>query len=196
MAKLKKTDILTISDYNKIRTEFRERAIKIKNERRVHLGPYLTFLFENKDTMHYQVQEMLRAEQISKDEAVEHEVSTYNELVPEPYELTATLLVEFTDATVRAVKLRELAGLENHISLVIGDDNKVPAEFDERQLSEDKLSSVQYIKFKVGESLTKAIFGGSQIAIKADHGACSYEEMLSQEQRAALVTDLKETLES
>jgi hypothetical protein len=195
MAKLTPADILSLPEYNKIRAEFRERAIKIKNSRRIHLGPYLTFLFENKDTMHYQVQEMLRAEHITKEEAIEHEVITYNELVPEKHQLTATLLVEFEDPVIRAVKLKELVGLENHLFLTIGDDEQVLASFDERQLAEDKLSSVQYIKFNIGEELTRAILGGSQIGVKSTHGACSYHEILSQDQRNSIVEDLKLSLE-
>lgn len=195
MAKLTTADILSLPEYNKIRSEFRERAIKIKNLRRIHLGPYLTFLFENKDTMHYQVQEMLRAEHITKEEAIEHEVITYNELVPEKHQLTATLLVEFEDPVIRAVKLKELVGLENHLYLTIGDDEQVLASFDERQLTEDKLSSVQYIKFNIGEELTRAILGGAQIGVKSTHGACSYHEIFSQEQRNSVVEDLKLSLE-
>lgn len=195
MAKLTTADILSLPEYSKIRSEFRERAIKIKNLRRIHLGPYLTFLFENKDTMHYQVQEMLRAEHITKEEAIEHEVITYNELVPEKHQLTATLLVEFEDPVIRAVKLKELVGLENHLYLTIGDDDQVLASFDERQLTEDKLSSVQYIKFNVGEELTRAILGGAQIGVKSTHGACSYHEIFSQEQRNSVVEDLKLSLE-
>ena len=152
------------------------------NLRRIHLGPYLTFLFENKDTMHYQVQEMLRAEHITKEEAIEHEVITYNELVPEKHQLTATLLVEFEDPVIRAVKLKELVGLENHLYLTIGDDEQVLASFDERQLTEDKLSSVQYIKFNIGEELTRAILGGAQIGVKSTHGACNYRNF-SQDQQ-------------
>ena len=195
MAKLTTADILSLREYNKIRSEFRERAIKIKNLRRIHLGPYLTFLFENKDTMHYQVQEMLRAEHITKEEAIEHEVITYNELVPEKHQLTATLLVEFEDPVIRAVKLKELVGLENHLYLTIGDDEQVLASFDERQLTEDKLSSVQYIKFNIGEELTRAILGGAQIGVKSTHGACSYHEIFSQDQRNSVVEDLKLSLE-
>jgi len=195
MAKLTTADILSLPEYNKIRSEFRERAIKIKNLRRIHLGPYLTFLFENKDTMHYQVQEMLRAEHITKEEAIEHEVITYNELVPEKHQLTATLLVEFEDPVIRAVKLKELVGLENHLYLTIGDDEQVLASFDERQLTEDKLSSVQYIKFNIGEELTRTILGGAQIGVKSTHGACSYHEIFSQDQRNSVVEDLKLSLE-
>lgn len=195
MAKLTTADILSLPEYNKIRSEFRERVIKIKNLRRIHLGPYLTFLFENKDTMRYQVQEMLRAEHITKEEAIEHEVITYNELVPEKHQLTATLLVEFEDPVIRAVKLKELVGLENHLYLTIGDDEQVLASFDERQLTEDKLSSVQYIKFNIGEQLTRAILGGAQIGVKSTHGACSYHEIFSQEQRNSVVEDLKLSLE-
>lgn len=195
MAKLTTADILSLPEYNKIRSEFRERTIKIKNLRRIHLGPYLTFLFENKDTMHYQVQEMLRAEHITKEEAIEHEVITYNELVPEKHQLTATLLVEFEDPVIRAVKLKELVGLENHLYLTIGDDEQVLASFDERQLTEDKLSSVQYIKFNIGEELTRTILGGAQIGVKSTHGACSYHEIFSQDQRNSVVEDLKLSLE-
>ena len=145
--------------------------------------------------MHYQVQEMLRAEHITKKEAIEHEVITYNEYVPEKHQLMATLLVEFDDSIKRAVKLKELVGLENHLYLAIGDDHQTLASFDERQLSEEKLSSVQYLKFDIGGELTRAIMSGAQIGLKSNHGACSYTEIFSQEQRNSVVEDLKLGLE-
>ena len=106
------SDIRTLAEYEREREEFRRHILAVKEPRRVTVGNHLTFLFENVDTVVYQIQEMLRVERITDPTAIAHEVETYNELVPGRDELTATLLIEFEDPAERAVMLRALVGLE------------------------------------------------------------------------------------
>ncbi len=189
MKKIEAEEILPIESYEKIRNEFRERIMKIKEPRRVHIGPYLTFLFENRETMKYQIQEMLRSENIREAKAVQHEIDTYNQLVPGKNEITATLLIELQDPAVRAVKLAELRGLEKHLFLLVDGEGKTEAEFDEEQIDTDKISSVQYIRFRLGEKAEKTLPSAHNIEIMATHPACSYRESLSKGQIKALKED-------
>jgi len=188
------SEVLSNEEYEKIRTEYRQKIFAVKETRRIQVGPYLTFLFENHDTMLYQVQEMMRAEKIKEESAIRHEVETYNQLVPSENELKATLLLEFVDENVRRVKLHELLGLEEHIWLMIRSletERKVRANFDQAQYNEEKLSSVQYLTFKLGEAADLLRSPNSTIAIETTHTACSYRQELSTQQMAALRSDIK-----
>jgi hypothetical protein len=190
MKKLTLADIRSRKDYELVREDFRRHILAVKEPRRIAVGPYLTFLFENRDTMIYQIQEMARVEGIEGNEAIQHEVNTYNELVPGENELRATLLIEFDDATVRRVKLAELVGLEKHVALVVDRDYVVNAVFDDRQIDPGKISSVQYIHFPLGKKAADAFMTTDYVEIVTSHPACSYRLSLSREQLAALRSDL------
>ncbi len=184
------SDIRTLADYERQREEFRKHILAVKEPRRVTVGNHLTFLFENVDTVLYQIQEMLRVERITEPAAIAHEVETYNELVPGRDELTATLLIEFEDPAERAVMLRALVGLERHVKLEIDGCEPCAAVFDERQMSPDKISSVHYIRFPIGRERTAALKSGAAVEVVADHPRLSARAALSAVQRAALAEDL------
>jgi hypothetical protein len=184
------SEIRPLADYERERDEFRKFVLGIKEPRRVTVGNHLTFLFENRDTVRYQIQEMLRVERISDSAAVAHEVDTYNELVPGRDELTATLLIEFEDSAERAVMLRALVGLEHHIKLEIDGCDPCAAVFDERQMSPDKISSVHYILFPLGKERAAALTSGAAAEVVSDHPRLSARSALSAVQRAALAEDL------
>jgi hypothetical protein len=175
-------EILDLTAYEKARPEIRARAIAAKEPRRVHLGDALTFLFENRETARYQIQEMIRAERMVREEDIAHEMATYNEMLGGPGELGAVLLLEYSDPAVRDRRLRELLGLPQRLYVKTASGRRVGATFDARQVGEDRLSSVQYLKFDTG--------GEVPVAIGADHPALSLEVPLSAEQEAALRADL------
>ncbi len=182
MKPVTRQEIVDYVSYGEERAEVRERVIEQKDKRRVHLGEALTFLFENRDTVRYQVQEMMRAEQIVKEADILHELETYNELLGGDGELGCTLLIEIDDPDERNVKLRDWLGLPSHLYALLDDGTRVPATFDARQVGEDRLSSVQYLKFKVGQAPPKG-FG-------VDMDGLQLEVQLSDSQRAALGEDL------
>jgi hypothetical protein len=184
------SEIRSLPDYERERDDFRKHILAIKAPRRVIVGDNLTFLFENRDTVRYQVQEMLRVERITEPAAIAHEVATYNELVPGRDELRATLLIEFEDAAERAVMLRALVGLESHVKLEIDGCDPCAAVFDERQMSPDKISSVHYIRFPLGKERAAALRGGAAAEVVTDHPRLSARTALSAVQRAALADDL------
>ena len=168
--------------YSEQREALREQVMAIKAPRRIHLGEYLTFLFENADTMRYQVQEMMRAEQIVKETEILHELQTYNELLGGPGELGCTLLIEIDDAAERDVKLREWKALTDHLYVKVEGGDKIRASFDARQVGEERLSSVQYLKFATG--------GRVPLAVGADHPSLTVETELTAAQQQALASDL------
>jgi hypothetical protein len=175
-------DILDLTAYEKARPEQRARVIEEKRRRRVHLGEELTFLFENHDTVLYQIQEMLRAERIVQEREIAHEIETYNELVGGPGELGCALLIEIVDPEVRDRKLREWLALPQHLYVKLADGRKVRARFDARQVGADRLSSVQYMRFDTQ--------GQVPVAVGSDLPALTLEQALSDEQHRALVADL------
>ncbi len=183
------SEICNIAEYEVEREQWRPRVLAIKERRRVRLGDHITFLFENRETVRYQIQEMMRIERIVRPRDIAHEVATYNELIPSPGELSATMLLEYETADERAVKLTELLGLERHLWLEVSGAGRVPAVFDARQIATDRISSVQYIKFRLTEEQMKAWRGGA--AILSDHPAYFAERRLSETELEELAGDFK-----
>ena len=126
MEPVKRDEVMDIAQYERIRPDFRGKVLADKERRRVAVGPAFTFLFENRLTVLYQVQEMLRVERIVDEKAIAHEVRTYNELIPPAGGLGATLLLEYTDPAERAVALQQLVGLERHVRLELDGLPPVP----------------------------------------------------------------------
>jgi hypothetical protein len=183
MKAVERNSLLDYVTYEERRDEIRARVLEVKRARRVHVGGVLTFLFENADTIRYQVQEMMRAERIVKETDIRHELETYNELLGGPGELGCTLLIEIDDAQVRAEKLGAWLELPWHVYAVLESGEKVYARFDERQVGEGRLSSVHYLKFDVR--------GRAPVALGVDLGGeLAGQTQLSAEQRAALAQDL------
>ena len=194
MKKIEISDIMSIEEYERVRPDFRERLFAIKAARRVSVGPYFTFLFENRDTMHYQIQEMIRVENIKNAEGVAHEVKTYNNLLPDQFEFTATLLIEISDENARNFKLKELLGVQDHVFLVLEDGARIPATFDEEQYNEVKVSSVQYIRFSLGPENAESFLKSEKAELEVTHPAYGYRQTLSRDQHQALVEDLRQSM--
>ncbi len=182
MKPVTRDEILDLTAYEKARPALREEILAVKAPRRVHLGDSLTFLFENRDTVRYQVQEMVRAERMVKEEDIAHELETYNELLGRKGELGAALLIEIDDPARRAVRLREWLGLPGALYVKTASGRKVRATYDARQVGEDRLSSVQYLKFDTG--------GEVPVAVGSDLPALRVEVALNEAQRQALAADL------
>lgn len=180
------SEIKHIADYEILRPEWRPQMIALKDRRRVRVGGHLTFLFENRDTVRYQIQEMMRIERLQNPREIAHEVDTYNDLIPAPGELSASLLIEYDNPAERDVWLRALLGLEHHIWLETGGERS-QARFDDRQISTDRLSSVQYVKFHLSAAQMAAFPRGAKIVI--DHPKYAVEQVLSPEQLRELSGD-------
>jgi hypothetical protein len=181
--KIDRSEILPFEEYESHRDSIRARAMEEKRLRRIHLGPALTFLFENALTMRYQVQEMVRVERMRTPEEIQREVDTYNEVLGAAGELGCSLLIEITDPKERDEKLRAWLGLPEHLYVKLEDGRKVRPAYDRRQVGQDRLSSVQYLKFPVG--------GKAPVAVGCDLPAAAAELALTAEQRRALEADLR-----
>jgi hypothetical protein len=182
MRPVRREELLDLTAYEKARPEVRARILEVKAQRRVHLGEALTFLFENAETVRYQVQEMLRAERIVKEEEIRHELETYNELLGGEGQLGCVLLIEIDDPRERDRKLREWLALPRHLYLKTAGGRKVRPTHDPRQVGEDRLSSVQYLKFDLG--------GEEPMAVGSDLPGLTLEAPLTAQQRAALAADM------
>ncbi len=182
MKPVSREEILDYETYREGRDAYRARVMAVKVPRRVHVGPYLTFLFENRDTIRYQVQEMLLAERIVKEAEIRHELSTYNELLGGEGELGATLLIEIESPEERNDKLTRWLALPAHVYARLADGTRVTPVFDPRQISDGRLSSVHYLRFPLGGLLP--------VALGCDHPDLTVEVTFTDEQRAALSEDL------
>lgn len=183
MKPITRDQIVDFQTYEETRPDFRARVMEAKEARRIHVGKVFTFLFENTLTMRYQVQEMMRAERMVKERDIQHEIDTYGGLLGGPGELAATLLIEIDDPTERDVKLREWMELPEHLYVKLPDGTKVRPTFDESQRGDGRLSSVQYLKFKVGKD--------APVAVGVDLPGAEAEAPLEEAQRRALADDLK-----
>jgi hypothetical protein len=188
-------EIMPFAEYEILRPRLRPLIIAEKERRRLAVGEHLTLLFENGQTVWYQVEEMVRSERISDENAIRHEIDTYNELLPRPGELTATMLLEYGDEAQRDAALRALVGLERHLWIRIG-DRREPARFDTRQIATDRVSAVQFVRFPLGgldqdEFLKFAAEG--KIAIEADHPQLNARAPITGAIAKALAGDLADT---
>jgi hypothetical protein len=187
-------EILPFERYEILRPRLRPLIIAEKERRRLAVGPHLTLLFENGQTVWYQVEEMVRSERISDEDAIRHEIDTYNELLPRPGELTATMLLEYADEAQRDVALRGLVGLERHFWIRIG-DRREPARFDNRQIATDRVSAVQFVRFPLGgldhDDFLKFAADG-RIAIEVDHPQLTERALITGPIAKALATDLSD----
>ncbi|MCP3853324.1 MAG: DUF3501 family protein [Actinomycetia bacterium] len=183
MARLiERSDIVDYQTYEDHREATRDRILEVKKVRRIHLGEYLTFLFENRETLAYQVQEIMRAEKIARESAIVHEIEVYNSMLGEPGDLGCALLIEIAEAADRKPFLIRWLGLEKTLYLGLADGSKVYASYDQGQVGDDRLSAVQYLRFSVGD--------GTPVAIGTDFEELEAEVELTPDQKAALVADL------
>src|SRR3954465_14445741 len=148
--KITQDDLLSLREYETQRKALKQNLIPIKKQRRIEVGPFATFYFENYATMWLQVQEMLRIEK-GGEEQIAGELDAYNPLIPQGDELIATLMLEIEDADRRNTVLLTLGGIEETVFLEIGSDtvHATPTEYDDRTTADGKTSSVHWLRFKL-----------------------------------------------
>jgi hypothetical protein len=191
MNPLSVTDISNLHEYELERADFRRRVIELKSRRRIALGPLMTLVFENRDTVRFQIQEMARVERIVQPEKVQHEVDVYNELLPGAGEVAATLFIEITDEARVQEVLDGFIGLDEpgHLALSVG-AKRYPALFAPGQSREDRISAVHYIRFPLGEEGRRALSSKAEAALEVAHGDYRARQVLSGETVAELIADL------
>ena len=191
-AKLTLDDIADLRAYEREREEFRNRIIALKKVRRIAVGPIVTLVFENRETVRFQIQEMARAEKLISDEQITTELDVYNPLIPEDGRLTATMFIELTSKADLVEWLPKLVGIERSLELRIGDDT-VRSTVDEahaEQLTREEITaSVHYVRFELTPEQVRRL-PEEQVVLAVAHPAYQHAALLSPETKASLAADL------
>jgi Protein of unknown function (DUF3501) len=192
MQKIRLTDVKNIYEYEKARDAARREVIALKARRRVAVGDRLSFLFENRHTVLFQIQEMMRAERIVADERVQDEIDVYNELLPGPGELSATMMIEIEEREHIKPILDGLAGIDHgsYVWLEVG-GHRISGVFEAGHSSEEKLAAVHFVRFAVPEAARRA-FAREPVALVVEHPGYRARAELSAATRGELLADLQQ----
>jgi recombinational DNA repair ATPase RecF len=189
MKKIILDDILGFSAYEIVREQFRQGIIERKKARRIAVGDKISLVFENRDTVIFQIQEMLRAERITDLDKIREEIAVYNELIPDAGELSATMFLEIEDQTHLRDSLLKFLGIDEALSFKIG-ASTVAGRFEEGRSKEDKISAVQYVRFRLDSDAQKALMGGARAELTVNHQNYQASQVLSPDQQKSLAQDL------
>jgi len=171
MNKLEKSDLLSLEEYNSTRDVLRKKVLAIKKNRKIQIGNNVTLLFENTDTIRYQIQEMLRIEKIFEVDGIEEELATYNPLIPDGTNLKATMMIEFPDETIRKERLTQLVAIEKRVWLQVGENERTFAQADEdlERSTEEKTSAVHFLRFELTDLMVKDLKSGITLFAGIEH---------------------------
>ena len=193
MKKLTREDLLSLEKYSEVRNDFRSKVIKHKKHRRLPIGPNATLYFEDNLIMHYQIQEMLRAERIFEANAINDELAVYNELIPDGNNWKATFMIEFADEGERRLALSKMFGIEDKVWLKIDGFNEIYPFSDEdlERENENKTSAVHFLRFQLNHEMVGALKLGSQLSAGISHGAYQHTvNPIPDNIRESLISDL------
>ena len=194
MNKLGRNDLYSLEEYATIRPEFRQQVMAHKKHRRVPIGEHATLYFEDRLTMQYQIQEMLRIEKIFEGNEIQEELNAYNPLIPDGNNWKATFMIEYSDPQQRKVELARLCGIERALYIQVADFDRVRpiANEDLERETGDKTSSVHFVRFEFSDALIAAIQNGSPVVAGIDHPEYCAETALTQNTRTSLASDLRQ----
>jgi len=192
MSQLTREKLYNLEDYAICRDQFRAKVMAHKKLRRVPLGDHAALYFEDELTMQYQVQEMLRIERIFEAEGIQEELDVYNPLIPDGHNWKATFMIEFPEETERKAALAQLIGIENLLYVMVGEFPKVYAIANEDldRSSDEKTSSVHFVRFELTQEMVAAAQHGALIQAGTEHEAYRIEASIEGEIRKSLVGDL------
>jgi hypothetical protein len=191
-ARLEAPDLMSLEQYARAREEFRARVLAHKRPRTIAVGPHTTWCFEDRLTVQYQVQEMLRAERIFEADGIQDELDAYNPLIPDGSNLKATLLIEFPDAAERAAALGRLRGIETRCYVAVGEERLYAiADEDLERENAEKTSAVHFLRFELPAEARRRFRAGAPVGLGVDHPGYRHAVLLAAEARAALAADLR-----
>jgi hypothetical protein len=192
MSQLTAADLYSLEQYAKIRKEFRAKVIDHKRNRKVHIGPNATLYFEDRLTMQYQVQEMLRIERIFEEEGIQDELNAYNPLIPDGRNFKATFMVEFPDIEERKVALARLIGIEDRVWIQVSGHDPVFAIADEDldRENDTKTSSVHFLRFELSDAMAATLKAGAALSLGITHPNYDYRVEAVPATRESLTADL------
>lgn len=194
MQKLQKSDLYSLEKYAEVRNEFRQEVLRHKLHRRLPLGTNATLYFEDRVTIQYQVQEMLRIERIFEAAGINEELEAYNPLIPDGQNWKATFMVEFPDVDERRAMLKQLRGVEDHVWMRVGDGDKIRAIANEdlERSNDDKTSAVHFMRFELSDADVAALNDGAELAAGIDHSSYQVDvDPVPANVRQALIGDLR-----
>jgi hypothetical protein len=171
MKKLTRKDLYNLEYYSEFRPEFRAKVMEHKKFRRIQVGPHATFYFEDRLTIHYQVQEMLRVERIFESDGINDELAAYNPLIPDGSNWKATFMIEYTDVEERKKALKKMIGIETRVWVRVDGFERVWAIADEdiNRQTEEKTSSVHFLRFELSTEMAAAVKNGAAMGVGVDH---------------------------
>ncbi len=185
------SEVKNIIDYEKIRNDFRKKIIKMKDQRRLKIGELVTLTFENRYTVAFQIEEMMRIERIIDDAKIKTEVETYNALIPKEDELSATMFVEIEDQSRIKTVLDSLVGMNRDSVYIKIGERMIPAVFEEGHSTDDRISAVQYVRFNLSPTQAKSLADPStDIIAVIRHKSYNAETPVPMEMRRALFEDI------
>lgn len=189
MKKIVLDDILGFAAYEKVREKFRDDIIDKKKKRRISLGDRVSVVFENRDTVTFQIQEMLRAEKITDLDKIREEIAVYNELIPDTDELSATLFLEIEDQSHLREELLKFLGIDESVFLKVG-ERSIQGRFEKGHSKEDKISAVQYVRFPFDPRARQAFRTGERAELIIDHPNYKARAVLAPDAQQSLAEDL------
>jgi len=192
MGKIDRGSLLTLEAYARERKDFRSRVIEHKKSRTVHLGDFVTLIFEDELTIRYQVQEMLRVERIFEERGIQDELDTYNPLIPDGRNFKATMMLEYPDPDERQRRLAKLIGIEDKVWMQVEGCERVWAIADEdlERENEQKTSAVHFLRFELTDPMAQSLKRGLGLSIGIDHPEYHANLSVPAPVRAALAHDL------
>jgi len=187
-----RADLMSLEQYAEKRDEFRQQVIAHKKHRQVALGPNTTLYFEDRLTLLYQIQEMLRIEKIFEASGINEELEAYNPMVPSGRNFKATYMIEYPDAVVRAAQLEKMVGIEDLVWIQVDNQDKIWAIADEdlERSTESKTSAVHFMRFEVSDAMAQALKDGADWKIGVQYPVYSYQVKVEGETRKSLLQDL------
>lgn len=177
MEKLKHEDLYSLEEYDRRRAEIRAQVMAHKRTRQVQIGPHARLYFEDRLTMQYQVQEMLRTERIFERAGVEEELGAYNPLIPDGSNWKATFMIEYDDVMERQANLARMIGIENRVWVTVDGFPRIWAVADEDldRTTEEKTSAVHFLRFELTQPMVDAVKDGASVDIGIEHDAYDYK---------------------
>jgi hypothetical protein len=185
-------DLMSLEQYAQKRPEFRQQVLAHKKHRQIMLGPDATLYFEDRLTLLYQIQEMLRIEKVFEADGINEELEAYNPMIPNGRNFKATFMIEYTDPEVRTVQLQKLLGVEDLVWMQVADYGKVWAIADEDldRSTDTKTSAVHFMRFEMSDEMADALNHGAGWMIGVQHPLYTYELSVEGATRDSLLNDL------
>ena len=189
---IQRADLMSLEQYAEQRPAFRQQVLAHKKHRQIALGPNATLYFEDRLTLLYQIQEMLRIEKVFEADGINEELEAYNPMVPDGCNFKATFMIEYADPVVRAAQLEKMIRIEDLVWMQVGTHDKIWSIADEDldRSNDTKTSAVHFLRFELGEALAAELKAGADWRIGVQHAIYTYDLAIEGETRESLLNDL------